>query len=112
MAAVESSVFCSSVVNADVLNYVLSKLGKSELILKDEQKLAIFSLFSGEMFLYGCQRRIWEEYLFPNTSVQLWKTKRVFFSWNGMYSLFGHSGYRTSSVWLPLSVPKAISVSL
>ena len=47
MAAMESSVSCSSVVNAEVLNYILSKLGKSELILKDEQKLATFSLFSG-----------------------------------------------------------------
>ena len=26
-------------------------------------------------------------------------------SWNGMYSLFGPSGFRT---WLPLTVPKAI----
>ena len=47
MAAAESSMSCSSVVSAEALNYALSKLRKSELILKEEQKLAIFSLFSG-----------------------------------------------------------------
>ena len=36
-----------------LLLLVLSKLGKSELILKEEQKLAIFSLFSGrEVFVW------------------------------------------------------------
>ena len=43
MATVKSS----SVVSAEVLTCALSKLGKSELVLKEEQKLAIFSLFSG-----------------------------------------------------------------
>ena len=38
---------CSSVVSAEELTYTLSKLGKSKLILKEEQKLAMFSLFSG-----------------------------------------------------------------
>ena len=48
----------SSVVSAEVLTYVLSKSGKSEFILKKEQKLAIFCLFSGEMFLYGYGKSI------------------------------------------------------
>ena len=47
MAAAESSASSSSVVSAEALTYALSKLGKSEFILKEEQKLAIFSLFSG-----------------------------------------------------------------
>ena len=45
---------CSSLVSAETLTYTLPKLGKAELILKEEQKLAIFSLFSG--IWYGCQR--------------------------------------------------------
>ena len=45
--AAESSSSCSSVVSAEALAYALSKLGKPELVLKEEQKLAMFSLFSG-----------------------------------------------------------------
>ena len=47
MATVESSVSSSSAVSAEVFTYALFKLGKSKLILKEEQKLAIFSLISG-----------------------------------------------------------------
>ena len=47
MATVESSVSSSSAVSAEVFTYALSKLGKSKLILKEEQKLAVFSLISG-----------------------------------------------------------------
>ena len=48
LAAAESSVSSSSsVVSAEALTYALSKLGKSEFLLKEEQKLAIYSLFSG-----------------------------------------------------------------
>ena len=47
MVPAKSSVSCSSVVSAEVFTYVFSKLGLSELILKEEWKLAIFSLFSG-----------------------------------------------------------------
>ena len=78
MAAAESSVSCSSVVSAEELTCALSKLGKSELILKEECWL-YFLCSLGEIFLYGCQRGIREEYLFLIASVQLWKTKRVFF---------------------------------
>ena len=46
MAAAESSV-SSSVISAEALTYALSKPGKSEFILKEEQELAILSLFSG-----------------------------------------------------------------
>ena len=45
--AAESSSSCSSVVSAEALTYALSKLGNPELVLKEEQKLAMFSLFSG-----------------------------------------------------------------
>ena len=47
MAAVESSMSFSSVVSAETLTYALSKLGKSEFILMEVQKQAIFFLFSG-----------------------------------------------------------------
>ena len=44
--AAESSSSCSSVVSAEALTYALSKLGKPELVLKEEQKLAMFSSLS------------------------------------------------------------------
>ena len=47
MAAAESSGSSSSVASAEALTYALSKPGKYEFILKEEQELAIFSLFSG-----------------------------------------------------------------
>ena len=53
MAAVESS---SSVVRAEALTYTLCLSSKIELILKEEQKLAIFLCSLGERFLYGSQR--------------------------------------------------------
>ena len=50
MAAAESS---SSVASAEVLTVLAWKI---ELVLKEDQKLAIFSCSLGEMLLYGCQR--------------------------------------------------------
>ena len=49
MTAAESS--CSSVVSAEAPRFV--KAQKIELILKEEQKLAIFLCSLGERFLYG-----------------------------------------------------------
>ena len=69
MATAESSMSCSSVVSAEALTYALSKLGKSELILKEEQKLAIFSLFSRRDVFVWLPTGFIEDYLFPNTSI-------------------------------------------
>ena len=55
MAAAESS---SSVVRAEALIYTLCLSSKIELILKEEQKLAIFLCSLGERFLYGSQQSI------------------------------------------------------
>ena len=52
MAAVESS---SSVVRAEALTYTLCLSSKIELILKEEQTLAIFLCSLGQRFLYGSQ---------------------------------------------------------
>ena len=68
MAAAESSV-SSSVVSAEALTYAVSKLGKSELIMKEEQKLAIFSLFSVRGVFCMAANGSQDEYLFPNASV-------------------------------------------
>ena len=60
MAAAESS---SSVVSAEALTYTLC-LKKIELILKEERKLAIFSLFSGRDVFVWLPTGFWKSICF------------------------------------------------
>ena len=48
MAAAESSVSYSS---AEAITYALSKLGKSELVLNEENRSWLFFLFSGREYV-------------------------------------------------------------
>ena len=59
----------SSVASAEALTYASSKLGKSELIMKEKQKADYIFFVVRERCFCMAANGIREEYLFPNASV-------------------------------------------